>query len=262
MPSSTQSLGLGVFRFLLVGLFASMVLIGTTLIVALANAWLANGDWNNPRFLAVGAICALIVWLFVAVYHLRRETRSMSFSQAEQFIIKAKTVLDEMGYALAAQHADTLTFRPRFHAYLVGGAIDIVVDKQEARMTGPKVSLDVFRRCFRLLNHVQRVQVYLHDHRKFTDNLLKRVELRLRLRPDQFEVVRKNVIELLEKDADIVCEMNLLVTSGKGIRENTIDVQIRDWLEARGIPVEIHKDLVHFVEVLHPEGTSEPAVPV
>jgi hypothetical protein len=76
-----------------------------------------------------------------------------------------------------------------FDGYAVGGGFHLALGNQEAKLTGPKVSLEIFRRCFRLVNHVQRVQQYLHDHRKFTDNVIKRVELQLRLRPDQFEAV-------------------------------------------------------------------------
>jgi hypothetical protein len=183
----------------------------------------------------------------------------MPFSQREQFLAKAKTVLQEMGYALSSQRADALTFRPRFHSYLFGGGIYLRVENHEAELTGPKVSLEIFRRCFRLINHVQRVHLYLQEHRKFTDNVIKRVEIRLRLRPEQFEAVKKNVIELLQKEAAVVCELNLLVQSENGIRENTLEFQVREWLEQQGIETEIHKDLVQFVEVVHPELETEPA---
>ncbi len=259
MAVPPRSVGIVIFRFFLVGLLASVLLIGTALLIAFAVAWLWDGVWNTPHFLGIGGTCALIVWLFVAVFHLRRETQWMQFSQREQFMAKVKTVLQEMGYALTLQRDNTLTFRPRFHSYLFGGGIQVVLEHQEAKLTGPKVSLEIFRRCFRLLNHVQRVQVYLQDQRRFTDNIIKRVELQLRLRPDQFEAVRRNIIELLEKDAEVVCELNLLVQSEKGIRENTLEFQVREWFEEHDIPVEIHKDLVQFVEVVHPELETEAA---
>jgi hypothetical protein len=257
LPS--RMLATGIFRFLLVSLLTFVLLIGTTLLISYVIAWLRNGEWNSPQYLSIGMVCGMIVWLFVAVFHLRRETQSMPFSQREQFIVKAKTVLQEMGYALCAQQPNVLTFRPRFHSYLSGGGIQLAVENREARLTGPKVSLDIFRRCFRMLNHVQRVQLYLQEHRKFTDNVIKRVELRLRLGPDQFEGVRKNIIELLQQDAKVVCELNLLVQSDKGIRENILEFQIREWLEQQGIEFDIHKDLVQFVEVVHPELETEAA---
>ncbi|MSQ93014.1 MAG: hypothetical protein EXR98_00490 [Gemmataceae bacterium] len=109
------------------------------------------------------------------------------------------------------------------------------------------------------MNHVQGVQVYLQDHRKFTDNVLKRAELRLRLNPDQLEAMRKHVSAMLEKEATVVCEPNLLGQSEQGLRENTLEFQVREWLEQQGIDCEIHKDLVQFVEVVHPDIETEAA---
>lgn len=260
MATPVRPILVGTFRFVLVGLLASVVFIGTALLIATLLAWLWDGVWNSPRFLSIGIVCGMIFWLFVAVFHLRRETQTMPFSQREQFILKAKSVLQEMGYVLANQRTDALTFRPRFSSYLFGGGIHIALEDQEAKLYGPKVSLEFFRRCFRLLNHVQRVQVYLKDHRKVTDNIIKRVELRLRLQPEQLEGVRRNVISLLEKDADVVCELNLLVQSEQGIPENLLEFQVREWLGENDIDVDIHKDLVQFVEVVPAERQPEPAV--
>ena len=247
----------GIFRFLLVCLLTFVLLIGATLLIAYVIAWLRDGEWDNPQYLSMGMMCGMIVLLFVAVFHLRRETQRVPFSQREQFVAKAKTVLQEMGYALRWQRPNAMAFRPRFHAYLFGGGIHLAVNNQEAKVTGPKVSLDIFRRCFRLLNHVQHVQLYLQEHRKFTENMIKRVELRLRLGPDQFEAVRKNIIEFLQQDAEVVCELNLLVQAENGIREDILDFRIREWLHRQGIPCEIHKDLVHFAETVHPEFETQ-----
>jgi hypothetical protein len=247
----------GVFRFLLVSVLTVVVLVGTTLLIAFALAWIRDTTWDNPPDLVVSMVCGLVAWVFVAAFHLRRETQSMPFSQRDQFIAKAKTVLQEMGYALASAQPNALWFRPRFHAYLFGGGIHIAIENREAKLTGPKMSLEIFRRCFRLFNHVQRVQVYLQEHRKFTDNVLKRVELRLRVSPEQLEAVRRNVIELLQKDGDVVCDLNVLVQSEKGIHENMLEFEIREWLRQQGIEGEIHKDLIQFVEVVQP--SLEPA---
>lgn len=241
------------FRFALVSLLTFVLLIGTTLLISVFLAWVQNGSWNSPQFLTIGMVCGLIVWLFVAAFHLRRETQSMPFSQREQFVAKAKGVLQEMGYALSSQNSETLSFRPSFHSYLFGGGIQLALADREAKLTGPKVSLEIFRRSFRLVNHVQRVQLYLQEHRRFTDNVIKRVELKMRLNPEQFEAVRHNVIELLQKDGEVVCELNLLVQSEQGIRENTLEFQVREWLEQQGIQCDIHKDLVQFLEVSHAE---------
>ena len=259
MAVPSRPLATVLFRFVLVSLLTIVVLVGTALIIAVAYGWACDEPWTQPVSLAIGFACGFIVWLFVVVFHLRRETQTMSFSQKEQFIAKAKSVLSEMGYALLYHRADKLVFRPRFHAYLFGGAIHIALSDHDAKLTGPKVSIEILRRSFRMLNHVQRMHLYFQDHRKFTDNVLKRVELQLRIHPDQFAAVRKNVIAPLEKGAEVVCELNLLVNSEDGIREDLVEFQLRQWLREHGIAVEIHKDLVQFVEVVHPELEPEAA---
>src|SRR6266498_1506925 len=98
-----------------------------------------------------------------------------------------------MGYTITAQQPQQLTFRPNFHAFLFGGGIHLALEGHLAKITEPCVSLDMFRRYYRLQHHVQRVQKVLLDQRKFTDTRLKRVELCLRLEPEQFESVRRNV---------------------------------------------------------------------
>jgi hypothetical protein len=259
MAVIVRAFAVAAFRFLLVSLLAITCLGGVAFLIAQLIAWLRDGAWDSPQYLTIGLACGLIFGLFGAVFHLRRETRHMPISQRETFLTKAKKVLQEMGYALTSQHANALTFRPRFHSYLFGGGIHIALGSQDAKLTGPRVSLDIFRRCWRLMNHVQRMQSYLQEHRKFADNVLKRAELKLRLTPEQFEAVRKNVIDPLEKEAVVVCELNLLVQSENGLRENTLEFQVREWLQQEGIDCEIHKDLVQFTEVVHPELETEAA---
>ncbi len=253
MAFNARTIATGVFRFTLVTLLTFVLLIGATLLSAHVTAWLRGGDWSSVHNLSIGCVCGMITWLFVATFHLRRETQTMPFSQRDQFFGKATAVLNEMGYTLVGRKSDALSFRPNFHSYLFGGGIQVVVAEKIAHVTGPKVSLEIFRRRFRVVNHIQRVHQYLHDHRKFTDNVLKRVELHLRLDPLQLEAVRANIIELLEKEGDIVCEVNLLVQSEQGIREDLIEFQVREWLEQNNIECEIRKDVVQFVEVVQPE---------
>ena len=257
MAVPPRSFAVAVFRFFLVGLLASVALIGTAVLTSYILGWIFQDPWDSPQLLSIGTVCAMVIWLFVAVFHLRRETQTMPFSQREQFIARAKTVLQEMGYALVLQRGNVMGFRPRFHSYLFGGGIHVSLEENEAKLTGPKVSLEIFRRSFRLVNHVQRVQMYLQDQRKFTDNLIKRAELQMRLRSDQLDAVRKNIIAVLEKDGEVVCELNLLVQSENGVRENVLESDIREWLDDHDISVEIHKDLVQFVEVVHPERELE-----
>lgn len=249
----THSLLSTAVRFLLVGLLTTVLMIGTTLLIAYFVGWIWGVDEGEAAVLGVSTVCALIIWLFVVTFHLRRETQAMPFTQREHFIAKTKTVLNEMGYLLAAQQADELKFLPRSNAYLFGGGISVKLLEQEARLSGPKVLLEIFRRGFRLANHVQRVQYYLQDNKKYTDNVIKRVELQLWLNADQLDSVRRHLENILEKDAQFSCELTMVIQSELGIREDLLDNELREWLEYRGIAVEIRKDLVQFVEVVQSE---------
>jgi hypothetical protein len=228
-----------------------VLLAGCTFGVAHLLAGLRDTSWDQPANLVTGLCCGLISCLFVAVFLLRHETQTLPISQREPFLMEARTILHGMGYELTAQMPEDWTFRPCFHSFLFGGSIRITFKGQLAQVTGPRMSLDIFRRLYRLQHHVQRVQQVLHESRRFTENLLKRAELRLRLTPDQFTAVRRNVIEVLEQDGEVVCELHLLVQSDKGIRENDLEFQIREWLEENHISCDIHKDIVQFVEVVH-----------
>src|SRR5471030_241051 len=128
MPVPSRAIAVAVFRFALVALLVVVVLTGTTLIISYLISCFRDGPWDEPQYLYTGFVCGLIVWLFVAVFHLRRETQTMQFSQREQFLAKAKSVLQEMGYALVSQQALTLIYRPKFHSYLAGGAIQLALD--------------------------------------------------------------------------------------------------------------------------------------
>jgi hypothetical protein len=250
MSASLRTAIAGAFRFTLVTLLTVVLLTTTMLLVAYPIAWLRGEEALSAPFVATGAVCALIFWLFVAAFHLRPETQLVPYAHRKQFILKMTSVLRDMGYILTAQRSNTLTYWPSFRSFLFGGGIQVVVGDQEAKLTGPKVSLDLFRRNFRLFNHLQRVQQYVDKPRKFTENILKRVELQLTLEPEQFEAVRTHVIKRLQKKGIVICELNILVQSDTGIEENLIECEIREWLEENAIGSEIRKDVIQFVEMI------------
>lgn len=239
-----------IVRFLLVSLLAFVLLAGSMILLAYGFAYLHDSDWDRPEFLVLGMFCGLIAWWFVAIFHLKHETQSLPISQQELFLVEARSILQEMGYQMVSRQADQLTFHPSFHAFLFGGGIRLEIAGHAANISGPRVSLEIFRRRYRLQHHVQRVQQVLLDQRKITDTRLKRIEVALRLKPEQFEAVRKNIVVLLQKEGEVVCELNLLVQSDEGIREEVVEFQIREWLAQQNIPCDIHKDFVQFVEVV------------
>ena len=81
----------------------------------------------------------------------------------------------EIGYEPASKKPNEYTFRPTFHSFLFGGAIRIVIDGRVARLDGPKVSLEIFRRLYRLQHHVQRVQYGAHARHRRTGERYREV---------------------------------------------------------------------------------------
>jgi hypothetical protein len=78
--------------------------------------------------------------------------------------------------------------------------------------------------------------------RKPADGLLKRVQVSLRLPPLRWAEVLDHLLGVLGKEDALVCEVHLLAQSAAGLRDDVIEEQVRDWLRARDIFVEIRKE--------------------
>jgi hypothetical protein len=246
----------GAVRILAYAALALAVLLTTFL----AGATVLSGVRGTPAFapenLFAGLVCGLIGWLFVLVFHVRRETTLLGAPDRARFLHQVAAALEEMGYDVTAGPAG-LDAQPGFHAFLFGGGIQVEVAGRQGRITGPKLSVERVRNRLRLNVHVQSTQEALLGDRRLADYLLKRAEITLQASPAQLRSVLTNVVDLLADEADVQCELHLLVRSGDGLRETTIDCQVRPWLDEQKIPCTIHKDFVKLNEPIRPADCAE-----
>jgi hypothetical protein len=84
--------------------------------------------------------------------------------------------------------------------------------------------------------------------RRYSDTRLKRVQIDVRLPADRWPEVMDHLVGVLGQEASLICDLHILAQSTSGLRESTIEEQIRAWLHDRGIPAEIHKDHVQLAE--------------
>jgi hypothetical protein len=243
-----------VLRLSLFSLLALVVLLGTGLLFAGALAVVNGGGVANPGNLSVGLVCGLISWLFVAAFHLRKETIAIPATDPERFVQNARLLLTEMGYEVKSRGQLQLSTRPRFHSLLFGSGIQVELDGAGAHLTGPKVCVEVLRNRLRILSHLGVVRQALLDPHRHSETLIKRAELRLRVTPEQFEAVRTNVIDVLQATADVLCDVHLLAQSDIGIPESTLEFQIKQWLDEMGIEATVHK---HFIQLHRPLSNTE-----
>src|SRR4051812_41888473 len=73
-------------------------LAGTALLVALPLTWLGGGEHIQPGHLLIGTVCGLIVWLFVSVFHLKKETVAIPYQDREVFVERLAGQLHDLGY--------------------------------------------------------------------------------------------------------------------------------------------------------------------
>jgi hypothetical protein len=249
---------LAAVRFTLVELIAVALLLGTTLVCALPPSLLTGGPFLTPMNLTIGLICSLIAWLFIAAFHLRRETVTLLVPEREQFLHHGRLLLTEMGYEVTARGPLQVSTRPRFQSLLFGGGVQVVVTGTHGHLVGPKVCVEILRSRLRVQSHLARCHEALRDSR-CTETLVKRAELKLRVKPADLPTVQANVIEVLRSHGEVICDLHLLAQSETGIPESVLDFQVSQWLEQQKIDATLHK---HFVQLHRPLSNGEIALDI
>jgi hypothetical protein len=242
------------FRFALVLLFTLAVLLGTSLLCASAVALMRATPLLGPGNLSVGLCCGLIVWLFIAAFHLRKETLMLPAPEPKRFLQNARIILTEMGYEVTTPSPHLLSTQPRFHSLLFGGGVQLSLKSGQAQLTGPKMCVELLRNRLRVQSHLGLVHQALRGQHRHTETLIKRAELRLRVKPEEFEAVRANVVEVLQESAEVVCEVHLLAQSDTGIPESVLEFQVNEWLAQQGIEATMHK---HFIQLHRPLSSGD-----
>lgn len=213
--------------------------------------WLVGFFRGTPfsENLFLGTVCTLIAWVFVLVFHFGKETIHMAVHQPATFLGNARRVLAEMGYDVTRPSVDAVGTRRGFCFLLFSRGIHIQFADRQAHITGPKIWVDLLRRRLRVQNFLGRNFPSPEDTQiRGSAALLKRVQICMRVTPENLEEVTKHVLKLLAKEAEVVCEVSLLAQSDSGIRNSTVEHNIRAWLNAQGIAVDIRKDHARMIE--------------
>jgi len=250
-----QSRGLGAVLRVVVLAIPVLLLFGVTaLIVAPLVSWGAGVGITSPESISLTLICGLVLWLFVAIFHINRETIVLPLLSRQVFIQKAREQLEHLGYEVKTQTGDSLVCAPAFRSFLFGGNIQVATQNGLATLTGPKVYLERLRQHLRMQSLVEKVQQQHRDvQRRQGEQLLKRVQISMRLPREQLQDIATEILEVLAHEgAELVCDVNVLAQSERGIRESILEELVREWLKQRGIKAEIHKDAAP------PAGTEAP----
>ncbi len=178
MSPLTRSWFAASFRFALVLLFTLTVLLGTSLLCAIVAAMIRDMAVLGQGNVSIGLCCSLIVWLFVAAFHLRKETLSLPAPEPKDLLHNAHIMLTEMGYDVASRDPHVLSTQPRFHSLLFGGGVQVAVRCGQAQLTGPKLCVELLRNRLRIQSHLGRLQQALREQHRHTEALIKRAELR------------------------------------------------------------------------------------
>jgi hypothetical protein len=233
-------------RVLLFALAVLSALAVTVLAAAVVLAWACDQAVADPDTLSRATICALIGWLFVAVFHVKHETFTVSFGNRHAFLGRLRAQLKDLGYDARRMQGERQLFRPAFHALLFGGIIRVRVEGRFAHLAGPKLSLERLRKRLRVQNHLENdLKAFWDARRRRNERRLKRVQISLRLSNSQGQGACRDLVEALAREgADVLCDVNLLAQCEEGIRESTVDGLIREWLSRPDVRAVVHKEHV------------------
>jgi hypothetical protein len=245
-----------IVRVVILALPIFLILALTILLVACVSAYFGETPVLSADNMYVGTVCGLIAWLIFAVFHIKKETLVLPPADRPTFMDDLKAQLAGLGYAVVSETKLRLVSKPSFHSMLFGGGIRADVEQDGIRIVGPRVYLEMLRKRLRMESHIEKVQrSFLEAKRREGENLLRRVQISMRVTGKQWHAVYNKVVTLLARDdAEVICEVNVLAQSDLGIRDSMVELGVREWLRHEGIQAEIHKEPLQG-----PEPSREPA---
>jgi hypothetical protein len=231
------------FAFPIVAVFA----FGLFLLASLF-AWYHGTPIDDGSNVTLGGVCVLIAGLFLIVFHVKHETIALPCKRQEAFLATCRLLLRDLGYEVQHKPSGELVSRPSFRALLMGGRIHVDAAGADARITGPKVFVEILRRRLRLHSYISNAEQSMRDSRtRQGDRLLKRVHISLRVMPQQWNQVGDSLLKKLTAEgAEVYCEVHLMAQSDEGLRESFVEGPLREWLKQENIPAELRKDHVRW----------------
>ena len=220
-----------------------LIFTATVLPLALLLTQVSGAATDVSDNLSLAVLCGLVVWLFLAIFHIRTETIRLPVPDARGFLRRLVPILEDLGYEVT-RHADgAVVSRPGFRALLLGGSVQVQLEGQVARVVGPKVFVEILRRRLRLQSYLDRAQQPPRDGRhRPAERLLKRVELSVRLSGAQALAAHDEIAQALAHEgAEVVCELHVMAQSEDGLRETIVE-ELRNALNKRGLTPEVFKD--------------------
>lgn len=215
--------------------------------MSLGIAWLVTlfrgGSALAGDYLYVGIVCCLIALLFVGVFHLRKETVQLRVSDREKFQTRIQRVLEDLGYHWTQVANSEWRGRPRFRSLLFGDGITMKLNGYHATLSGPRLSLELVRRRYRMVSHMDKVQQSITDSRsRVAETYLKRLELSLRLEPEHMAEFQSKILDVLADNGNVLVDVQVMLISADGMKESLWTREMRPWLEENRIHYEFHRD--------------------
>lgn len=255
-----------VLQVLGLALAALAALALTLALTAALVAWFTGHPVLSHQSLFLGIVCALIVWLIAAAFHFKKETVTLAVSDRRFFLDRVAAQLEGLGYEITQRSDNEVASWPPVRSLLVGGGINVMLGPEAARLSGPKVYVELLRRRLRVDNFIDRFQRDFLDHkRREGERLLRRVQVCLEVSADQWQDVHDKILTRLEHEgATVHCHINILAQSEHGMRDSIVELGVQDWLRKHGIKAEVHREGMRAGDssVQHtPEVPAEPATP-
>lgn len=222
---------------------AVAVLMASTLSISWFVTRFRESDVTHIDNILIGLACSLIALLFVGVFHLRKETVQLRISDREKFQTRMQKILQDLGYQWVHMTDRHWRTRPHFRAFLFGDGITMKLEGNRASLSGPRLSLELIRRRYRMSSHLEKVQQSICDSKsRIAETFLKRLELSVRLEPDNMKGFQQKIIDVLAKNGGLLIDVQLMLISDDGMKESTWLKEMKPWLEENKIHFEYHRD--------------------
>jgi hypothetical protein len=233
-----------VLRVLLVSASILFAFAGIVCVVALVLAWHGGESGPTTTGALAGSLCALIAFLFITIFHLRRETIVVPLEDRQAFLRRLGNHLEELGYAVAHPAENMVVGRPAFHALLFGGRVEARLASDRAILSGPRVYLEVLRRRLPLHAHLEQVPHALSVQRsRHGEPMLRSVQIKVQVPGRLLAIVYNEVASVMAHEGvQIECELCIRGRAENGFREQIVDAKVHDWLKEHEVPVEIQKE--------------------
>jgi hypothetical protein len=214
-----------------------VILEATALACTLALAWVRGLEPADPVLLGSGVLCSLIIWLFVLIFHIKKETLLLPVRRRMDMLGKLRQGLADLGYEVSQPSRDRILGRPAFHSYLLGGTIQAHVDDTRAVVTGPKVSLERLHQRLRL-NHLLDLTP-LSPNRSATSGraaFADRAQLHIRI-PSQKgpDILRSLAAALKDRGIDATFDVTVSLRDEAGVNKAVLEGVLKQELKPAGV---------------------------